>query len=96
MNDIRYRYCAPEIVGTPDNWGYAYYLSEADYASVKEAEKAGINNLEHDDFVIAEFKGQRCMAVHIDEKRHDRTSKDFGEYVDGINCEIGEAMEGYQ
>lgn len=90
MPDCHYKYCAVQIVGSPGDWDYAYYPSDDKYASVRKAQRAGLRELGHDDFIVAEFNGERCVAVHVgDEGRHTADSEDFGGYVSGINRELG-------
>ncbi len=85
-----YNHIAPQIVGNADKWGYAYYFDNVYFSSVKKARTEGIKERGHDDFFVAEFKGEKCVAVHIEEKgRFEETSEDFGEYVRGVNDELG-------
>jgi len=82
-----YFYAAPRIVGNAEDWGYSWTFGE--YHTTKAAaKKEGLRELEHDDFIIAEFT-DKCDAVIVDRKRHDATSKDFGRYVESINQELG-------
>lgn len=84
-----YIYSQVQIVGK--NWEYAYYFDINDkFKTSQEARNEGIRELGHDDFIVAEFEGDKCVAVDMEEKgRHDKNSKDFGEYVTGINRELG-------
>jgi hypothetical protein len=85
-----YKYCAVQIVGTLENWGYDFWLSENSYSTVKKAYNAGLKHHGHDDFIVMEFIGDKCVAVHVKEKgRFDKQSNEFNDYIDGINEEIG-------
>lgn len=88
-----YKYVTVQLCGNLENYEYSYYPSYDSFSSVKKAEKAGIKELGHDDFVIGEFENDKCVAVHIttiNVGRYTKESEDFGEYVIGINKEIGE------
>lgn len=81
-----YFYAAPQIVGTPAEcytWTFGEY-----YATKAKAKKAGLRELQHDDFIIAEFT-DKCDAVIVDNKRYTEDSQDFGHYVQSINQELG-------
>jgi hypothetical protein len=81
-----YKFCCVEIVGNVDEWGYAYYVDEGEYYSPKKAHKAGIKELEHDDFIVAEFKEDACTAVYL---RAGTKREETHHYIKGINKELG-------
>ncbi len=86
-----FAYIGVHIVGNPSQWEYSYDISSDSFSSVKEAYHSGMGDFGHDDFIVGEFKNGKCIAVHIYEKgRFTKSSKDYGEYVRGINKEIGE------
>ena len=84
-----YDFIEVQIVGRPSDFGYTYNWGQNSYSTPKEALKAGGAKLGHDDFIIGEFEGKKCSAVIIDGNRHTEKSEDFGEYVAGINMELG-------
>jgi hypothetical protein len=84
-----YKHCLVQITGDHTNQGEAYYLCDNKHYTVDQAQKDGLKEYGHDDFIIAEFIEEKCVAVHILGNRHDNSSEDFGEYVYGINKEYG-------
>ncbi len=86
-----YQAIAPQIVGTPSEWGYSFTFCDYGGDSVIEARDAGMDQFEHDDFIIAEFNDEhKCVAIHIEGKgRFTKSSEDYGDYVKGINNELG-------
>ncbi len=81
---------APHIVGDPIKWSYCFDFCDDEAKTIDGARTAGFLQFDHDDFIIGEFNNDKCVAVHIEGKGKFREdSKDFGEYIKGINAELG-------
>jgi hypothetical protein len=81
-----------QLVGNLESFGYAFYFDlNNPFKNSDDAFSAGIKELGHDDFIVGEFEDEKCVAVHLysRKERHDKNSKDFGHYVQGINDELG-------
>lgn len=92
MKDIKYVAVAPQIIGNASNWGYSYNINDIFTPTIKGARTLGLEIFGHDDFFIAEFQDEKCIAVHIDGEhkgRYTANSKNFGVYVAGVNEELG-------
>jgi hypothetical protein len=84
-----YMAVAPQIVGNLSDWGYAYNFTDTKHKSPQDAESEGLEYFGHDDFFIGVFSGDKCVAVIVDGEKHTKDSDDFGEYVIGVNKELG-------
>ena len=86
---VIYKSVIIQIVGSTGNWDYAYYPDDKEFKTHQEARRCGIKTHEHDDFLTAEFQKRKCTAIYMYEKRHTEKSKVHGDYVRGINKELG-------
>lgn len=87
---MKYRYVTVQFFGCIEHWEYEYCVCEDEFITVDDAYKAGIKEVGHDDFIVAEMKRGKCVAVHIlGVGRFEKDNYDYGEYVTGINKELG-------
>lgn len=82
-----FMWVAPHLVGSAAQYGYAYDCSDERYPTAKKAFDAGIEQLEHDDFVVAEWKNDKIVAMYSEpnKKRADLLK----EYGKGVMREYG-------
>lgn len=77
-----FQWVAPQIVGSASDWGYSYRCSDDRYPTAKKAFAAGIDELDHDDFVVAEWKNDKIVAVYTDpDKKRADLLKEYGKGV---------------
>lgn len=80
----------PQIVGSPDDWDYTYKTGDsACHESLKQAFDDGFEQLDHDDFVIAEWKNDKIIAIYAGPAKSDIRADLLDDYGNGIMQEFG-------
>lgn len=84
-----FMWAAPQIVGNATKWDYSYTCSSETYKTLKQAFKAGWKELGHDDFIIAQWKDDKVIAVYAGAEKSDKRDDLLEDYGDGIMREYG-------
>lgn len=71
MKPSKYIYIAPHIVGSLKNLGYCYDTDREEKDSREEAQRYGEEQLEHDDFWVAEIRNGKVVALYSGEEKRD-------------------------
>jgi len=77
MKQINFFYIQPQIVGTPEKWGYAFNTNGWRFSTKERAIKFGENELGHDDFWVAKDNGKKIIALYNSsgERRNKKSEK---------------------
>ena len=86
QQDEKYMYVAPHIVGNAEVHGYCYDTDNVKFSTLKKAVNHGLKTLEHDDFWVAEMKGDRVIKLY---NRDAEARVESEKEVNDVNDEFG-------